>query len=239
MVLETSKYHRVHHHGYFLYIDGYPVGGLFCFISGFFGPDCIRPFDRETVQRDLKDKKFKTKDLESAVHQALDPSILKAEEEAEAAADEDEEDEEQPDGDEDEEEEQEEKVAEDDDEEEEEEAVVKPKRKERKKSTPTPTTTQTAAADKKKKPSISKKRAALKKMTEDEDEEEAEDNEDAMETTPPPPPPTQPKKTKATVKKAPNEKTKRARLVESESATESDRKKRVSLDINQRMYVNY
>lgn len=239
MVLETSKYHRVHHHGYFLYIDGYPVGGLFCFISGFFGPDCIRPFDRETVQRDLKDKKFKTKDLESAVHQALDPSILKAEEEAEAAADEDEEDEEQPDGDEDEEEEQEEKIAEDDDEEEEEEeAMVKPKRKERKKSTPTPTTTQTVAADKKKKPSTSKKRAVLKKMTEDEDEEEAEDNEDAMETTPPPPPPTQPKKTKATVRKAQSEKIKRARL-EPESATESDRKKRVSLDINQRMYVNY
>ncbi|KAI9473649.1 MAG: hypothetical protein EXX96DRAFT_610576 [Benjaminiella poitrasii] len=53
---------------------------------GFFGPDCVRPFDRETVERDLKAKKFKTKDLELAIHQALDPSLLKAEEEAEAAA---------------------------------------------------------------------------------------------------------------------------------------------------------
>ncbi|KAI8080738.1 uncharacterized protein B0P05DRAFT_539390 [Gilbertella persicaria] len=53
---------------------------------GFFGPDCVRPFDRATVERDLKAKKFKTKDLETAIHQALDPSILKAEEEAEAAA---------------------------------------------------------------------------------------------------------------------------------------------------------
>ncbi|KAI7907412.1 uncharacterized protein BX663DRAFT_495790 [Cokeromyces recurvatus] len=53
---------------------------------GFFGPDCVRPFDREAVERDLKAKKFKTKDLELAIHQALDPSLLKAEEEAEAAA---------------------------------------------------------------------------------------------------------------------------------------------------------
>jgi hypothetical protein len=51
--------------------------------SGFFGPDCIRPFNRETVESDLKAKKFKTKDLENAIHQALDPAILKAEEEAE------------------------------------------------------------------------------------------------------------------------------------------------------------
>jgi hypothetical protein len=57
-----------------------------CSFSGFFGPDCVRPFDRATVERDLKAKKFKTKDLEIAIHQALDPSILKAEEEAEAAA---------------------------------------------------------------------------------------------------------------------------------------------------------
>ncbi|OBZ87428.1 PWWP domain-containing protein2 [Choanephora cucurbitarum] len=65
---------------------------------GFFGPDCVRPFDRATVERDLKAKKFKTKDLETAIHQALDPSILKAEEEAEAAAaleDDDEEEEEE------------------------------------------------------------------------------------------------------------------------------------------------
>ncbi|EPB89002.1 hypothetical protein HMPREF1544_04125 [Mucor circinelloides 1006PhL] len=99
---------------------------------GFFGPDCIRPFDREAVERDLRDKKFKTKDLENAVHQALDPSILRAQEEAEAAAAaaEEEEDEEEPE----EEDDEEEKAAEDDEEDdEEEEPVVKPKRKDRKK----------------------------------------------------------------------------------------------------------
>lgn len=83
--------------------------------SGFFGPDCVRPFDRATVERDLKAKKFKTKDLETAIHQALDPSILKAEEEAEQ--EEEEEEEEEP----------------EEEEEEEEEEQEKPKRKERKK----------------------------------------------------------------------------------------------------------
>ncbi|GAA5806699.1 hypothetical protein MFLAVUS_000047 [Mucor flavus] len=82
---------------------------------GFFGPDCVRPFDRATVERDLKAKKFKTKDLETAIHQALDPSILKAEEEAEQ--EEEEEEEEEP----------------EEEEEEEEEEQEKPKRKERKK----------------------------------------------------------------------------------------------------------
>ncbi|KAG0173529.1 hypothetical protein DFQ28_008199 [Apophysomyces sp. BC1034] len=43
---------------------------------GFFGPDAIRPFDRVNVERDLKAKKFKSKDLELAVRQALDPSSL-------------------------------------------------------------------------------------------------------------------------------------------------------------------
>ncbi|KAI8974904.1 hypothetical protein BDB01DRAFT_728615 [Pilobolus umbonatus] len=62
---------------------------------GFFGPDLIRPFDRTSVERDLKAKKFKTKDLETAVNQALDPSLLKAKEEAEAAEDKEEEEEEE------------------------------------------------------------------------------------------------------------------------------------------------
>ncbi|KAF7725572.1 hypothetical protein EC973_009527 [Apophysomyces ossiformis] len=43
---------------------------------GFFGPDAIRPFDRVNVERDLKAKKFKSKDLELAVRQALEPSSL-------------------------------------------------------------------------------------------------------------------------------------------------------------------
>ncbi|KAI8876199.1 Tudor/PWWP/MBT [Backusella circina FSU 941] len=60
---------------------------------GFFGPDCIRPFNREAVESDLKANKFKTKDLEHAVHQALDPSILEAEEEAEKREKEEEEEE--------------------------------------------------------------------------------------------------------------------------------------------------
>ncbi|KAL7317215.1 hypothetical protein PS15m_003600 [Mucor circinelloides] len=179
---------------------------------GFFGPDCIRPFDREAVERDLRDKKFKTKDLENAVHQALDPSILRAQEEAEAAAAaaEEEEDEEEP---EEEEDDEEEKAAEDD---EEEEPVVKPKRKDRKKPT--------SPADKKKKAPTSKKRAASKKNIEDENENE-DDAEDNEATSTPPPSTTQSKKTKAATKKAPSEK-KRARLSEPESATENDRKKR-------------
>lgn len=44
------------------------------FNSGFFGPDSIRPFDRDTVERDLKANKFKTKDLTTAIQQALDPT---------------------------------------------------------------------------------------------------------------------------------------------------------------------
>ncbi|CEP16389.1 hypothetical protein [Parasitella parasitica] len=55
---------------------------------GFFGPDAIRPFDTEHVENDLKAKKFKTKDLEMAVRQALNPSLL-----AQIQADEDDEDE--------------------------------------------------------------------------------------------------------------------------------------------------
>ncbi|KAI8641743.1 hypothetical protein BD408DRAFT_417594 [Parasitella parasitica] len=43
---------------------------------GFFGPDAIRPFDNEHVENDLKAKKFKTKDLEMAVRQALNPSVV-------------------------------------------------------------------------------------------------------------------------------------------------------------------
>ncbi|KAG2187470.1 hypothetical protein INT44_005159 [Umbelopsis vinacea] len=41
---------------------------------GFFGSDSIRPFDRDTVERDLKANKFKTKDLTTAIQQALDPT---------------------------------------------------------------------------------------------------------------------------------------------------------------------
>ncbi|KAI8382252.1 hypothetical protein BD560DRAFT_386082 [Blakeslea trispora] len=59
---------------------------------GFFGPDAIRPFDNESVENDLKAKKFKTKDLELAVRQALNPSLLTQLEDEEK--DEDEEDEE-------------------------------------------------------------------------------------------------------------------------------------------------
>ncbi|GAN08751.1 P-loop containing nucleoside triphosphate hydrolase protein [Mucor ambiguus] len=181
---------------------------------GFFGPDCIRPFDREAVERDLKDKKFKTKDLENAVHQALDPSILRAQEEAEAAAAAEEEDEDEPEeGD-----EEEDKAAEDeDDEEEEEEPVVKPKRKDRKKPV--------SAADKKKKTPTTKKRTASKKNIENEEEDDdAEDNDTT--STPPPSSTAQPKKTKTTTKKASPSEKKRARLSEPESATETDRKKR-------------
>lgn len=43
--------------------------------SGFFGPECIRPFDKETVKNELKAKKYKSKDLELAIRQALDPSL--------------------------------------------------------------------------------------------------------------------------------------------------------------------
>ncbi|KAK4515243.1 uncharacterized protein ATC70_002853 [Mucor velutinosus] len=69
---------------------------------GFFGPDAIRPFDSAMVENDLKAKKFKTKDLELAVRQALNPSLLtqleeenNEDEEDEDAEDEDAEDEEE------------------------------------------------------------------------------------------------------------------------------------------------
>ncbi|KAI9472477.1 MAG: hypothetical protein EXX96DRAFT_584265 [Benjaminiella poitrasii] len=61
---------------------------------GFFGPDAIRPFDSVSVENDLKAKKFKTKDLEMAVRQALDPELL-AQIEREEAEDEEEEEEEE------------------------------------------------------------------------------------------------------------------------------------------------
>ncbi|SAM06377.1 hypothetical protein [Absidia glauca] len=54
-----------------------PVWTVFFFGSkdyGFFGTDSIRPFDKEEVAKDLKAKKFKTKDLERAVLEALDPN---------------------------------------------------------------------------------------------------------------------------------------------------------------------
>lgn len=62
--------------------------------SGFFGPEMIRPFDPVAVERDMKAKKFKTRELENAVRQALDPSLLE-EEEQEEDEDEDEEEEEE------------------------------------------------------------------------------------------------------------------------------------------------
>ncbi|KAJ2962940.1 hypothetical protein NQZ79_g2023 [Umbelopsis isabellina] len=76
-----------------------PLWTVFFFGSkdyGFFGADSIRPFDADAVERDLKAKKFKTKDLELAVRQALDPSLLDdEEEEEEEEEDEEEEDEEE------------------------------------------------------------------------------------------------------------------------------------------------
>ncbi|KAI9029758.1 hypothetical protein CLU79DRAFT_735925 [Phycomyces nitens] len=41
---------------------------------GFVGMDNIKPFKQEDVERDLNEKKFKSKDLEDAVRQALGPS---------------------------------------------------------------------------------------------------------------------------------------------------------------------
>lgn len=64
--------------------------------SGFFGADSIRPFNADMVERDLKAKKFKTKDLELAVRQALDPSLLDADEEDEDEEEEEEEEAEEP-----------------------------------------------------------------------------------------------------------------------------------------------
>lgn len=60
--------------------------------SGFFGPDAIRPFDAKDVENDLKEKKFKTRDLELAVRQALNPALLTQE----IAEEEEEEEEEDP-----------------------------------------------------------------------------------------------------------------------------------------------
>ncbi|CAO0797974.1 unnamed protein product [Mucor circinelloides] len=69
---------------------------------GFFGPDAIRPFDNAMVENDLKAKKFKTKDLELAVRQALNPSLLtQLEEENNEDEDDDEEEEEAEDDEED------------------------------------------------------------------------------------------------------------------------------------------
>lgn len=56
---------------------------LFSASSGFFGPDAIRPFIRELVEKDLKAKKFKTKELEKAVRQALNPEEADEDEESE------------------------------------------------------------------------------------------------------------------------------------------------------------
>lgn len=72
------------------------LSSLFFFYSGFFGPDAIRPFDNAMVENDLKAKKFKTKDLELAVRQALNPSLLtQLEEENDEKEDQDEEEEEE------------------------------------------------------------------------------------------------------------------------------------------------
>ncbi|KAI8139349.1 hypothetical protein BJV82DRAFT_521818 [Fennellomyces sp. T-0311] len=71
-----------------------PLWTVFFFGSrdyGFFGPDAIRPFNSENVERDLKAKKFKTKDLENAVRQALDPSLLEKEEQEDEDEDDDDE----------------------------------------------------------------------------------------------------------------------------------------------------
>ncbi|KAI8889952.1 Tudor/PWWP/MBT [Backusella circina FSU 941] len=43
---------------------------------GFFGPDAIRPFNPVNVQDDLDAKKFRTRDLEIAIRQALNPTYL-------------------------------------------------------------------------------------------------------------------------------------------------------------------
>ncbi|ORX58273.1 Tudor/PWWP/MBT [Hesseltinella vesiculosa] len=56
-----------------------PLWTVFFFGSkdyGFFGPDSIRPFDKKTVETDLKAKKFKNRDLEKAVREALDPNVV-------------------------------------------------------------------------------------------------------------------------------------------------------------------
>ncbi|GAA5817397.1 hypothetical protein MFLAVUS_010943 [Mucor flavus] len=57
---------------------------------GFFGPDAIRPFDPQEVENDLNAKKYKTKDLEMAIRQALNPSLLTELEEEEEEEEEEE-----------------------------------------------------------------------------------------------------------------------------------------------------
>lgn len=69
---------------------------FFLMISGFFGPDSIRPFNKINVEKDLKAKKFKTKDLEMAVREALDPSMMEQDEEDEGEEDDNDNDEEPP-----------------------------------------------------------------------------------------------------------------------------------------------
>ncbi|KAI8339432.1 hypothetical protein BC941DRAFT_420470 [Chlamydoabsidia padenii] len=67
-----------------------PIWTVFFFGSrdyGFFGPDSIRPFNKVNVEKDLKAKKFKTKDLEMAVREALDPSLMEQDEEEEGEED--------------------------------------------------------------------------------------------------------------------------------------------------------
>ncbi|CAO3591238.1 unnamed protein product [Absidia cylindrospora] len=59
-----------------------PLWTVFFFGSkdyGFFGPDSIRPFDKVNVEKDLKAKKFKNKDLELAVREALNPALMEEE----------------------------------------------------------------------------------------------------------------------------------------------------------------
>ncbi|KAG2221691.1 hypothetical protein INT45_002729 [Circinella minor] len=76
-----------------------PLWTVFFFGSrdyGFFGPESIRPFNKENVEHDLKTKKFKTKDLENAVRQALDPSLLEKLEQEEEEEEEESEEEQQP-----------------------------------------------------------------------------------------------------------------------------------------------
>ncbi|KAI8085137.1 uncharacterized protein BX664DRAFT_338602 [Halteromyces radiatus] len=63
-----------------------PIWTVFFFGSrdyGFFGPDSIRPFNKVNVEKDLKAKKFKTKDLEMAVREALDPTLMEEDEQEE------------------------------------------------------------------------------------------------------------------------------------------------------------
>lgn len=55
----------------------------------------IRPFDPVAVERDMKAKKFKTRELENAVRQALDPSLLEEEEQEDEEEEEEDEEEEE------------------------------------------------------------------------------------------------------------------------------------------------